>query len=215
MDISYLGHACFNIKSKQTKVLVDPFDPKMVGIPLPIQEVDVVLVSHTHPDHSCIERARGYRKVISFPGEYEVGGISIFGYSTFHDKRSGEERGKNTIYLLEVEGIKVLHLGDLGHIISDKLVEEIGEVNVLIVPVGGKYSLGPKEAVEMVKLLEPQIVVPMHFCFEGINRDYFDGLLPVEEFLKESLLPVEKAAKLSLRPEDLSEDQRVFLLERK
>lgn len=215
MDISYLGHACFTIKSRQTRLLIDPFDPKMVGIPLPIQEADVVLVSHSHPDHSFVERVRGYRKLISFPGEYEVGGISIFGYSTFHDKKGGAERGKNTIYLIESEGIKVLHLGDLGHVISDKLLEEIGEVNVLIVPVGDKYSLGPKEAVEMVKLIEPQIVIPMHFYFEGINRDYFEGLLPVEEFLKESSLPVERVAKLALKPENIGEDQKVFLLERK
>ncbi len=215
MDISYLGHACFSIKSKQTRILIDPFDPKMVGIPLPIQEVDVVLVSHPHPDHSFVERARGFRKVISFPGEYEIGGVSIFGYSTFHDKKGGEERGKNTIYLIEAEGIKVLHLGDLGHVISDKLVEEIGEINVLMTPVGDKYSLGPKEAVEMVKLIEPQIVIPMHFYFDGINKEYFEGLLPVEEFLKESALPVERMTKLSLKLENLGEDQKIFLLERK
>ena len=187
----------------------------MVGSNLPIQEADVVLITHAHSDHNFLERVRGHRKVIEYPGEYELGGISIFGYPTFHDNESGAERGKNTIYLIEAEGIKVLHLGDLGHIISDKLVEEIGEVNVLLTPVGGKYSLGPEEAVEMTKLLEPQIIIPMHFYFEGINREYFEGLLSVEEFLKEASLPVEKATKLSLKRETLGEEQKVFLLERK
>ena len=215
MEINYLGHACFKIKSSNTKLLIDPFDPKMVGIKMPHEEVDGVLVSHHHQDHSFIEAARGYRKIIDGPGEYEIGGISIIGFPTYHDNKNGAERGENTIYLLEAEGIRVLHLGDLGHVLSEKQVEAVGNVNILILPVGNKYSLGAKEAVKVVNDIEPQIVIPIHYFFEGINKEYFGGLLPVDSFLSEMGLPVEKLPKLSLKLADLAEDQKVVLLERK
>lgn len=215
MEINYLGHACFKIKSSNTKLLIDPFDSKMVGIKLPPQEVDGVLVTHNHADHNFVDVARGYRKVIDAPGEYEIGGISIIGFSTFHDNKGGQERGNNTIYLIEAEGLKLLHLGDLGHTLTEKQLEAVGEVNVLMIPVGNKYSIGPKDAVKVVRDIEPQFVLPMHFYFEGINKEVFEGLLPVEDFLSEVGLPVERLPKLSLKLPDLTEDQKVVLLERK
>lgn len=215
MEIVYLGHACFKLKSSDTKILIDPFDPKMVGIRMPREEVDGVLITHHHQDHSYIEAARGYRKIVDGPGEYEIGGISIFGFPTYHDDKDGKERGENTIYLIEAEGIRVLHLGDLGHILSEKQVELVGNVNVLMLPVGDKYSLGPKEAGKVVADIEPQIVIPMHYFFEGINKEYFGGLLPVEDFLNEVSLPVERISKILLKSSDLTEDQKVVLLERK
>jgi L-ascorbate metabolism protein UlaG (beta-lactamase superfamily) len=216
MEISYLGHACFKIKSLNTKLLIDPFDSKMVGIKMPREEVDAVLVSHNHKDHGFVEAAYGYRKIIDGPGEYEIGGISIIGFSTYHDDKQGEERGKNTIYLIESEGLKVLHLGDLGHVLSSKQVEAVGNVNILMIPVGDKYSLGPKDAARIVTDIEPQIIIPMHYYFEGINKEYFDGLLPVDDFLSEVGLSVERMPKLSIKLSDINSDnQKVVLLERK
>lgn len=215
MEIQYLGHSCFKVKSQNTKFILDPFDPKMVGIKLPLQEADFILVSHHHRDHDYVEAVRGYRKVIDAPGEYEIGGVSVFGFPTFHDSKEGEEKGKNTIYLIEAEGLKILHLGDLGHKLSEKQLEEVGEVNILMVPVGDKFSLGPKEAAEIIREIEPQITLPMHYRFDGINEEVFAGLLPVEDFLEEVGLAVERLPKLSIKLPDLEENQRIVLLERK
>lgn len=215
MEIVYFGHACFRIKSLGTKLLIDPFDPKMVGIKMPYEEVDGVLISHSHRDHSYVDVARGYRKVVEGPGEYEIGGVSVFGFPSYHDDKGGKDRGENIIYLIEAEGIRILHLGDLGHTLSEKEIESVGNVNILMLPVGDKYSLGPKEASKIVADIEPQIIIPMHYFFEGINQDYFAGLLPVDDFLNEIDLPIEKTSKLSLKLADLTDDQKVVLLERK
>ncbi len=217
MDITYLGHSSFRIKTKTATVVTDPFDTQMVGIKYPQQEADIVTVSHDHADHNAADKVTGVRKVVEGPGEYEVMGVSIIGYKTYHDSKNGEERGKNTVYVFETEKLRVCHLGDLGHSLSEDLVNELGDIDILIVPVGGDYTIDSKLAAEAVNKIEPFIVIPMHYQQEGLKADTFSSLDGVDNFLKETGLTVENLDKLTIKKEDIMEDQstKVVVLSRK
>ncbi|QQG41446.1 MAG: MBL fold metallo-hydrolase [Candidatus Woesebacteria bacterium] len=217
MDITYLGHSSFRIKTKTATVITDPFDPKTVGLKYSGIDGDIVTVSHDHNDHNAANLVSGAKKVVTGPGEYEIQGVSIVGYPSFHDSKTGDERGKNTIYVYEAEGLRLVHLGDLGHTLSEDLINEIGDVDVLMIPVGGEFTIGPREASETVNKIEPFFVMPMHYQTGGLNPTTFAKLLPVEEFLKESGLPTENSPKFSIKKEDILEDQntKVIVLERK
>jgi L-ascorbate metabolism protein UlaG (beta-lactamase superfamily) len=217
MDITYLGHSSFKIKTKTATVVTDPFDSKMVGIKYSATEGEIVTISHDHKDHNVVEKVTGFKKAINGPGEYEISGVSVMGYPSFHDAKNGEERGKNTIYIFEAEGLRVAHLGDLGHTLSDNLIDEIGDIDVLMIPVGGFYTIGPKEATDIISKIEPYFVIPMHYKVDGMNSELAEKLLPVSDFLKESGLTVENLPKFTIKKEDILEDQttKVIVLERK
>lgn len=217
MDITYLGHSSFKIKTKSATVITDPFDSKMVGLKYSGTEGEIVTQSHKHGDHNATEKVAGVKKILEGPGEYEVMGVSIIGYPSFHDTKQGAERGKNTIFVVEAEGLRIAHLGDLGHDLSDDLVNEMGSIDVLMIPVGGKFTIGPKEAVEIVGKIDPYFTIPMHYAVPGLNPQTFDGLEPVETFLKEIGMTVENLPKFSLKREDILDDQgsKVIILEKK
>jgi len=217
MDITYLGHSSFKIKTKTASVVTDPFDPKMVGLKYSGVEADIVTVSHQHSDHNAVDKVTGVKKVIDGPGEYEVSGVSMMGFSTFHDNKEGAERGKNTIYVIEAEGLHVVHLGDLGHVLSDELIDEIGDVDILMIPVGGFFTIGPKEATEIISKIEPYFVIPMHYATPGLTPMLTEKLLPVDAFLKECGINSETLPKFSLKREDILEEQntKVIVLEKK
>lgn len=217
MDITYLGHSSFKIKFKSATVVTDPFDPEMVGFKFSGVEGDIVTISHDHRDHNNFSKVSGVKKVVDGPGEYEIGGVSIIGHKTFHDDKNGEERGKNTIYVIEADGLRVVHLGDLGHKLSDEIISDMGPVDVLIIPVGDAYTIGAKEAAEVANRISPYFIIPMHYKAEGINESNFEDLEPEEAFLKEIGVTVEKMPKFSLKKEDIREDQstKVIVLERK
>ena len=141
----------------------------------------MVTISHGHPNHSYLEAVGKNAYVVDGPGEYEVRGITVSGLPSFHDTLGGAERGRNTIYLIDIDDVRVCHLGDLGHRLEDATVEAIGTVDVLLVPVGGGHSLGAGMAAEVVRAIEPRWVVPMHFQTPGL-RSELEG---VETFLKE------------------------------
>ena len=209
MDITYIGHSSFKIRTKSATVITDPFDPASTGIKFPPQEADIVTISHDHADHNYLEKISGYKKVVAGPGEYEIMGISIIGISTFHDDKEGRERGKNTIYVYEAEGLRIVHLGDLGHALSESQIEALGEVDILMIPVGGVYTIGPKEASDLVSAVEPYFVISMHFGG--------DKLQPLEAFLKEVGQEGEKMSKFSIKKMDIEENQntKVVVLENK
>ena len=209
MDITYIGHSSFKIRTKSATVITDPFDPASTGIKFPPQEADIVTISHDHADHNYLEKISGYKKVVAGPGEYEIMGISIIGISTFHDDKEGSERGKNTIYVYEAEGLRIVHLGDLGHALSESQIEALGEVDILMIPVGGVYTIGPKEASDLVSAVEPYFVIPMHFGG--------DKLQPLEAFLKEVGQEGEKMSKFSIKKMYIEENQntKVVVLENK
>lgn len=212
MDITYLGHASFRIKTKTAVVVTDPFDPKMVGLKFSGIEADIVTTSHDHRDHGAVELVSGAKKVVSGPGEYEISGVSIIGYPSFHDSKEGAERGKNTIYVYEADGLRLAHLGDLGHMLSEEMVSEIGDIDVLMIPVGGEFTIGSKAAAEVVGKIEPYFVIPMHYQQAGLNPTSFAKLEPVETFLKEAGYVTETLPKFSIKKEDILEDQNTKVI---
>jgi L-ascorbate metabolism protein UlaG (beta-lactamase superfamily) len=180
MEITYLGHSCFKIRGRQTAVITDPYSPD-TGYNLGKPTADIVTISHDHQDHNNAGAVEGSPKVLRHPGEYEIGGVFIIGIGTYHDKEKGAERGRNTVFAMEMEELAICHLGDLGHPLSDAQIEEIGKVDVLMIPVGGVYTINAREAAALVRQMEPRIVLPMHY-----KTGLFTGdLEPVDNFLRE------------------------------
>jgi len=208
MEITWLGHACFRLKGSQATVVTDPYPPDL-GYSLGKQTARVVTVSHQHPGHSYIAGIGGEPKVIKGPGEYEIGGILVIGLPTFHDGDGGKQRGKNIVYLIEVDEVAICHLGDLGHVLTTQQVEEIGNVDVLLVPVGGVSTINASMAAEVVRQLEPKIVVPMHYKTEVLKRE----LEPVDRFLKEmGVKDVTSRPRLSVTKANLPVSTQVLLM---
>jgi L-ascorbate metabolism protein UlaG (beta-lactamase superfamily) len=215
MEIVYLGHSAFKLKGKSSSVVTDPYNEKAGKFPKDV-DANIVTVTHDHPDHNEINKVGGNPFVISGPGEYEVGGVSVIGIATFHDEKNGSERGLNTAYVIEMEGLRVLHLGDLGHKLTQPQLEEIGAIDVALVPVGGFYTIDAKTASEVVKQVDPWVVIPMHYQQPGLDPTVFEKLTGVEEFLKEmgkaETLPVPK---YSITADKLPPELQVVVLERK
>jgi L-ascorbate metabolism protein UlaG (beta-lactamase superfamily) len=180
LDITWLGHSCFRIKGKEVTVITDPCHPSL-GYSLNKLQANIVTLSHFHPGHSYTEAVTSEFRVIKGPGEYELGGIFITGVATWHDAVKGEQLGKNTVYLLEMDGMALCHLGDLGHLPSPELIEDMGDIDVLFLPVGGVSTIGSSTAAEIVRRLTPKVVIPMHYKTAALTRE----LEPVDKFLKE------------------------------
>jgi L-ascorbate metabolism protein UlaG (beta-lactamase superfamily) len=208
VDITWLGLSCFRIRGSQAVIITDPFPPGL-GYTLGKQTADIVTISHPHPSHSYDQGINGEHRLIKGPGEYEISGVLILGISTFHDSVKGQSRGKNTIYLMEIDGVNVLHLGDLGHVLSDEQAEEIGNVDVLLLPVGGVTTINAAMAAEVIRKLEPKLVIPMHYKTAKTDRD----LEPVENFLKEmGQTQVEPRPKLNVSRTNLPITTEVVVL---
>ena len=215
MDIYWGGQALFRLKGKNATVIIDPFDPNMMGYKLPKDLTgDVVLVTHEHHDHNnsdAITTSDDKKAMVfSEPGEYEVAGAVITAIDSFHDDQNGAERGKNLIFHIMMDGLNIVHLGDLG---QSKLTEEqlaqIGEVDILLIPVGSVYTIDGRAAAEIVAQLEPRIIIPMHFKIEGLKFE----LEGPEIFLKEmGAEGVVAQPKLSITKEKLPEEPQVVVL---
>jgi len=168
MQIIWRGQSCFQIivarnKGEQTSIVIDPFS-ETIGLRVPKLEADIVLVTHDHPDHNNVKAVSGSPFLISGPGEYEIRGVFIQGISSWHDEKEGKERGENTIYAIEAEDLKLCHLGDLGQKeLTDEQLERIGDIDILMIPVGGVYTISAKEALKIMSQIEPKITIPMHY----------------------------------------------------
>jgi L-ascorbate metabolism protein UlaG (beta-lactamase superfamily) len=209
MDITWLGHSCFRIKGSHATVITDPYSPDL-GYSLGRTTARIVTVSHQHPGHGYDKGVGGQPRVVRGPGEYEISGVLIIGIATFHDGEGGKKRGKNTVYLMEIDEISVCHLGDLGHVLTGEQVEEIDNVDVLLLPVGGVSTINAAKAAEVVRQLEPRVVIPMHYRTPALKRE----LEPVDRFLKEiGAKQVNPLAKLSLTKSTLPASTQVFLLD--
>jgi L-ascorbate metabolism protein UlaG (beta-lactamase superfamily) len=216
MEIICLGHSSFRIKGKKTTLVTDPYDEK-VGFKFPRGvAADIVTVSHDHHDHNQAQLVKDVKKAITGPGEYEIGGTSIIGIASFHDDQKGSLRGPNTIYVIEMDGMRLVHLGDLGHTIKTRRAETIGEVDILMIPVGGEYTIGPKQAVEVVAILEPKVILPMHYQTPGLDPTIFGKLVPVEDFVSSLEVKSERVEKLKISASDLpQEEQVIYILTKK
>lgn len=210
MKIKWLGHACFKITSeKGIRLLTDPFDDN-VGYKLPSVEADIVTVSHGHYDHNFTDCVKGSYEVINKVGNFYVKDISITGVHTYHDNERGSKRGDNIVYVFEVDGIRVCHLGDLGHLLSPAQIEMISKVDVLLVPVGGVYTINGEEAAQVVKQLKPSIVIPMHYKTAALKFN----LEPLDDFLSR-MEGVEKLSSqvLEIKKEDINNNEtRLYVL---
>uniref|UniRef100_A0A7C2I178 MBL fold metallo-hydrolase n=1 Tax=Ammonifex degensii TaxID=42838 RepID=A0A7C2I178_9THEO len=208
MQIKWLGHACFLLTTRAgVKVLTDPFD-QAIGYPLPPVAPDVVTVSHEHYDHYAVGLLKGEPAVVEDTGTYQVKETTIRGIATFHDKKKGAERGPNTVFVIEADGVKVCHLGDLGHPLDAPKRQEIGPVDVLLIPVGGTYTIDADEAATLVKEMKPRIAVPMHYKTDRLKIN----IAPVDGFLKH-FSGVQRKPLLEVTPETLPPATSVVVLE--
>ena len=209
MDLTWLGHGCFRLRGRSAVAVTDPYPPTL-GLKLPKLEANLVTVSHAHDNHSYVQAVKDAR-LVDTPGEYEVAGITVTGFPTYHDAARGEERGRNTVFVIEVDDVRVCHLGDLGHRLEDALLDAIGTIDVLLAPVGGGSSLDAARAAEVVRQVEPKSVVPMHYALPGLRKE----LDPLDRFLKEmGVAEVEPLARLSLQASAAeTETTRVVVLD--
>jgi L-ascorbate metabolism protein UlaG (beta-lactamase superfamily) len=185
MKIKWYGHAAFLITSDEgTKIIIDPYEPGAFGGQLSYGKIkdqaDIVLTSHDHADHNYTQDLPGTPQVVKGSGSKTVKGISMKGISTYHDPSQGSERGANTIFTIKINHIQLCHLGDLGHLLSDKELAEIGPVDILLIPVGGLFTIDPKEATGVAEQIKPKVHIPKHF---KTGKCGF-SIAPVEDFLK-------------------------------
>jgi L-ascorbate metabolism protein UlaG (beta-lactamase superfamily) len=205
LEIIWYGLSCFRLSERgRIAVITDPFSDS-IGIPSPKLKGDVVTISHDVPGHNFVEAIKGEPHVLRGPGEYEIGGVFVTGVA-MHDT---EAKRENVAYLFDFDGLTVLHLGDLAHVPAQSAVEELGEVNVLLIPVGGGRGLSAAEATEVVALIEPYFVVPMHYEQPGLAIQ----LDPVEKFLKAmGVSKVQESDTLKVSAADTPEQPQVVVL---
>lgn len=185
MLIQWLGHSSFLIISANgTKIITDPYESGGFGGSLHYKPIgvsaDIVTVSHDHADHSYVEDLPNHFTTVRTPGMHAVRGIGIKGIESYHDAEMGARRGANVIFVMTVDHVRLCHLGDLGHELSPSAVEAIGEVDVLFIPVGGFYTIGPEEAGRVIERLRPKVAIPMHFKNERLDF----AISPVDGFIR-------------------------------
>lgn len=211
MEIVWYGHSCFRLTERgMASVVTDPFDHRQTGYEALKLRAEVVTVSHDNPSHNYLEGVKGSEHIITGPGEFEIGGVFITGIQTNH-RSANDVSPRNTLYLIDYNGVTVAHLGDLNHVPTQTEVEALGTVNVALVPVGDGASLNAAKAAEVISLIEPSYVIPMHYQ----TPDCLLKLDPVGKFLKEmGLTDVEKTPSLKISGNSsFPEDTRVVILE--
>jgi L-ascorbate metabolism protein UlaG (beta-lactamase superfamily) len=209
MKIKYFGHACFLITANNgLKILTDPYDDS-IGYKIGKISADIVTCSHSHFDHSYLKRVAGNYQVVKTDGKQNVKGINFEGISTFHDKSQGRERGSNIVFLFEVDGIRICHLGDLGHILTQSQSVGIDGVDILFVPVGGIFTIDYKDATEVILQILPKVVIPMHYKTKDLNFS-IDG---VEKFLEGKENVKKLPSEIIVKKEELPEVPEIWVME--
>jgi L-ascorbate metabolism protein UlaG (beta-lactamase superfamily) len=208
MEITWYGRACFRLKGREATVITDPCPPS-TGFVAGKHDVDLLTLSHEHADHAY-NRSITAGLTLKRPGEYEFHDLLVTGIGSFHDAVGGQERGRNVIFSFEVDGVHITHLGDLGHLLSEEQLTELGPIDVLLVPAGGVFTVTPAEAAEVVSQISPKIVIPMHFRVDDASSD----LLPADKFLQEMAVaePI-RQPKAVVTPSSLPDETQVILLD--
>ncbi|MDE6667323.1 MAG: MBL fold metallo-hydrolase [Clostridia bacterium] len=214
MIIEYLGHSCFKLtESTGTSIVCDPYSEEIVGYAMPSVDADVVTVSHHHNDHDNIQKVGGTPAIIDRENNCDFDGVEINSIKSFHDASRGKKRGENMIFKFRMDGIDVCHLGDLGEQCSSDLIETLLPVNVLLIPVGGTYTVDAEMAKEYVDRIMPDIVIPMHYRTKDCKLD----IDKVDEFLKlfdEDVIEEVDGNSIELSRTDLGEETKIVVLRR-
>lgn len=218
MNIIWHGHACFQIissqgKNGQVRIVVDPFSEE-IGLRPPKLEAEILLVTHNHYDHDNSKAVSGSPFLINGPGEYEVKDAYIQGITSYHDASLGKERGINTIYTIVAEDLKLCHLGDFGQKeLTGEQLEKIGDIDVLMIPVGGVYTISAKEAIKVMSQIEPRITIPMHYQLPKLKMKKGTKLDSLDKFLKTiGVKSIEPLAKLSVKRKDISSEEAKIIV---
>jgi L-ascorbate metabolism protein UlaG (beta-lactamase superfamily) len=209
MIIQWLGQSAFKIQDKELTIAIDPHDK--TGLKMPKFQADLLLITHDHDDHNNVKAIKGTPFIINGPGEYEVKNVFVYGLKAFHDNKEGTERGKITCYVIEINGVKIAHLSDLGQDnLNERQLSILEGVDILLIPVGGIYTINGTGAVKIISQIQPRIIVPMHYKIPGLKIK----LEPVETFLKEfGVNDPEKMDKLKIQKKDLpQEETKVIIL---
>jgi L-ascorbate metabolism protein UlaG (beta-lactamase superfamily) len=207
MIINWLGQSCFKFQDKingqEIALVIDPFDPNYTGLKLPNNlSANIVAITHGHHDHNFIQGVQGWSYIIDTAGEYEIGGVCIDAIDSYHDAQKGKERGHNLIFRLEFSDLTITHLGDLGHLLGPDQLERISGTDILIVPVGGHYTIDGKQAVEVINQVDPKMVIPMHYQLPGLKFE-LDSL---ENFIKTIGLSPTSESRLKISRRDLDNE---------
>jgi len=214
MKIEFLGHATFFITTKDNiRIITDPYESGGFGgtfnyKPIDV-EADIVTISHSHSDHADSQAVKGRPIIIDKIGKHYVKGINIEGLVSYHDKNQGGDRGSNIIFVIEADGMKLAHLGDLGCEPSSVDIEKLREIDVIFIPVGGRYTIDSKEAKNLVDILKPRIAIPMHFKTEAVGLSIDSASKFVKEFDK-GVTKEEKASVIEIDKNNLPSETTVI-----
>ena len=209
MIITWLGQSDFKIEDKDITLAIDPHDK--TGLKMPKFQADILLITHDHDDHNNIKAIKGDPFVIDGAGEYEVKNVFVYGLRAWHDNKEGADRGRITLYLIEYGGIKIAHLSDIGQDnLTQRQLEKLEGVDILLIPVGGIYTINGTGAVKIISQIQPRIIIPMHYKIPGLKLK----LEPVDKLLKEfGVTSPEKMDKLKINKKDLpQEETKVIIL---
>ncbi len=210
-EISWLGHSCFRVRAREATIVTDPYN-KRLGYDFGKPRADIVTISRPGDVYGHAEAVRGEPRILSGPGEYEVSDVFVTGIGTYADDKSGKVRGKNTAYIFELEGLVICHLGAIGQVPTSEQREQMSNIDVLMIPVGGHITIDAAQASDVISAIEPHIVIPMHYRTDVMDFD----LDPVDKFAKEmGLSDISPQEKLNLRPSDLPEGTKVVILDYK
>ncbi|UCD13173.1 MAG: MBL fold metallo-hydrolase [Thermoplasmatales archaeon] len=208
LQIRWHGHACFELTNDVT-IVTDPHDGKSIGLPPPCVAGDIILVSHDHFDHNSVKSVeKGDSKVVTDGRKRTISNVEINGFESYHDECLGEKRGKNIIFKFTCNDITFCHLGDLGHELDGRTVQQIGNVDILFVPVGGTYTVDSERAWKIINTIKPKITIPMHFKIEGLSLP----ISSVDPFLEKNMYKILKVGnEIDIEKEELPKEHEIWV----
>ena len=207
MEISWLGHSCFQLRGKNVTLITDPFSPQL-GHSLGKISAPIVTISHNHPGHNYADGIGGDPRIVRGPGEYEISDVLITGVASYHDDKHGQQLGRNTIYIIHMDDLIICHLGDLGHVLQEEQLEEVADADMLLVPIGGQHTINAAQAAEVISQVEPHIVIPMHY-----SPPTGDAPNPLDKFCREmGIEAINPQTKLSITHSTLPVETQVVIL---